>query len=448
MNTRQSIKKPGNLPQYLAVLFCFISFAILTSGCAREDISLRPFPYPYKAGLAFCSDIDYTNSIEEFLAIQEYLCTNRDTRWGNGLGLEVGNSFWFFDPTGKSSFTIFDTLGVVNDSASKVIEDFILAGYIDCLHTYGDYTGIGYNEARLPRAIQYFQDRGLTIPAWVNHGDETNTQRIGPRDEELGDNPDYPEYHTNYFPDLGIRYVESWRVTHRIAMEKDAGFRDFGFHLFDIAYSIKEMLKPGVFDPVTNKHLLNPIKLDDGQEYWRFRRFINDDGNMGKYGVDVGYLAHQLRPENLDRLISSGGYMVVYTHFGANEDYDEWIPEHARKAFKGLSERFQEGSIFITTTTSLLDYNLMTRFLDWSWEKTEQGYTVNIGMLDDPLRESPVQQEAVNLRGLTFYTPDPENTSIILNGIKVENTSIHPPDDTDQSSISIPWLWLEYPEGY
>ena len=36
-------------------------------------VNLRRFPYPYKAGLAICSDIDGTTTLDRFLGIQEFL---------------------------------------------------------------------------------------------------------------------------------------------------------------------------------------------------------------------------------------------------------------------------------------------------------------------------------------------------------------------------------------
>ena len=50
-------------------------------------VSLRKFPYPYRAMLAICNDIDESSS-GYFLEIHNYL---------NGeLGLEIGDSFWLY----------------------------------------------------------------------------------------------------------------------------------------------------------------------------------------------------------------------------------------------------------------------------------------------------------------------------------------------------------------
>ena len=60
-------------------------------------VSMRKFPYPYSAAIAICSDIDDTNTTEEFLEIQRFLNSKNSTSMGEGIGLEIGNSFYFSD---------------------------------------------------------------------------------------------------------------------------------------------------------------------------------------------------------------------------------------------------------------------------------------------------------------------------------------------------------------
>jgi hypothetical protein len=47
---------------------------------ARPAVSLRPFPYPYAAALAICSDIDETTTLEQFLEAQRFLTPKRIPR--------------------------------------------------------------------------------------------------------------------------------------------------------------------------------------------------------------------------------------------------------------------------------------------------------------------------------------------------------------------------------
>src|SRR3990170_7384841 len=73
----------------------------------KSSIFLRKFPYPYKAALAIASDIDSTSTLEKFLEIQEFLNTKNITNMGEGVGLDIGNSFFMFHP--KNKFSYFST---------------------------------------------------------------------------------------------------------------------------------------------------------------------------------------------------------------------------------------------------------------------------------------------------------------------------------------------------
>ena len=424
--------------------FLYFLFAI---GYPQESVSLRNFPYPYRAGLALCSDIDQTDSVEEFLAIQKFLCTDQFTPWGEGLNLEIGNSFWFYDFSGLSNFTIFDTAGNHNYLAAEVIEDFIRAGYIDVLHTYGDFTTIDFKTVPAQRAAEYFREKGLSISTWVNHGGRDNTQCIGRMKYQLGDNPGSDEYHTYLFDSLGVKYVETFMVTHLISMENFASIKDWLKKVYEFLLSIKVSIAEGSFNIDWNNRLVNVFTLDDNRQVLRFRRFINRDGWIPRTGVDAMYLTHQIGGENLDQLIEAEGYMIVYTQLGANTPYSEWLPKKTRRVLRGLAERSHEGKLFITTTTRLLDYYCARRFLDWKWRQTDEGYKIEINSIMIPT--NPDHQTSIeDLMGLTFYTPNPEKTEIFFQGELIDDVQLNPIDYTGRPSISIIWRWLQFPQEY
>jgi hypothetical protein len=417
-------------------------------GCSRSPVELRPFPYPYKAGLALCSDIDDTDSSAEFLAIQEYLCTTRTTRWGRGLGLEIGNSFWFYSPKGPSRFNIFDTTGQLDSLSNRIIQDFIRSGYIDCLHTWGDFndSACAFKSEMAGKAAEYFARKGLTVAGWINHGNHNNRQCLGLLGYERGDNPGAGEYNVPYLEKLGVRYIETWNVTHRVSLERRAGLKDAGWQAYELLVSLKDWIFHGTRDLVTNGRLLNPIRLDDGRVFWRFRRFINADGWMSPRGVVCDYLTHQLKAANLDRLVKAGGYQIVYTHLGANPPGSDYLSPEVRGVLKALAERCDRGEILVTTTTRLLDYNLAVRLLRWKAEQRAGEWVIEIESLADPLHpesEIPLSR----LMGITFYTPDPAKTHLFFEGRELE-VQINPPDHTGRPSVEIPWPRLVYPAGY
>ena len=64
----------------------------------NTDIQLRPFPYPYRAMLVICSDLDETPDRNVYWQIMRFLNTTEMTAMGPGVGLEVGNSIYFDIP--------------------------------------------------------------------------------------------------------------------------------------------------------------------------------------------------------------------------------------------------------------------------------------------------------------------------------------------------------------
>ncbi|MFX0135574.1 MAG: hypothetical protein ACFFDN_18155 [Candidatus Hodarchaeota archaeon] len=61
---------------------------------SEHGIFKRRFPFPFKSAVNISSDIDGTDSLEEFLTILEFLSTKNKTDMGVGIGLEIGNSFF------------------------------------------------------------------------------------------------------------------------------------------------------------------------------------------------------------------------------------------------------------------------------------------------------------------------------------------------------------------
>ena len=433
---------------YVMVLF-LVGMGILLKliGGPEERVSLRRFPYPYRAGLAISNDIRGTDSMEEFLAIQRYLCAEESTPWGLGLGLEVGNSFWFCDNTGQSTFTVFDTTGELNEESAAVIADFIRAGHIDAMNTYGGFGEGDFQPAMADKGLEFFNEHDLTVPIWANSEEEEDFQCIGRMMDQFGDNPESEFYHSYLLPHFGIRYVELGGYTNVVGQEAVSNIKRWFKKAYEFIISVWRSTKARKLDLDWNNRLINPHYLDDGQMFLRFKQFINIQGHTSFAELDVNYTAQQLDGEILDRLTQLEGYMVVYTRLGWNESYSEWMPEGARKALRGLANRFRGGRILVTTVSRLLDYYIVHRFLDWDWRKEGGEYIIDINGLTTPI-EVDFNIKAEMLQGLTFYTPDPENTRLFFQGEIVSALVVNSPDESEAGSVSIPWRWLTFPEGY
>ena len=116
----------------------------------QQIISLRRWPYPYQAAFTICSDIDGCNWTD-FLNIHEYLNTHNETTLGPGLGLEIGDSFWFYDQpnTPDTAFSIFEHDNKTSSRFAEPIRELIKQGWLDVLHSYGNFSYKGGFERKL-----------------------------------------------------------------------------------------------------------------------------------------------------------------------------------------------------------------------------------------------------------------------------------------------------------
>jgi hypothetical protein len=97
-----------------------------------DNVQVRPFPYPYKAMVAICSDLDGTLDRDQYLGIARFLNTEEATPAGKGVGLEVGNTLYFDMPDDQFSYWNTD------DQGRAAVRRLIRSGHIDCFHSFGD----------------------------------------------------------------------------------------------------------------------------------------------------------------------------------------------------------------------------------------------------------------------------------------------------------------------
>lgn len=442
----------------------------------QEKISLREFPYPYKAAIALSNGIEGTDSIDEFLSIQRYLCTGRDTPWGKGLSLEIGNSFWFYDLSEKSQFTVFhpsieidtivfaDTISVetaslidtaynynidftIDKAAAKVISDFIRSGYMDALNTYGNFAGYEFDREYAEKAASYLQQNNLRIPIWLNRPGAQSFQNLGRKNSQLGDNIQSSSYHSDLLKLIGVKYINLGGYTAVVGQETEIGLSSWFTKQFEFVKSFFVTVKDEEFDLNHGNNLLNRYTLADSSVFLRFRRFVNSTGVPPRGGVDADYLHRQLTPETLNSLIDAGGYMIMETRFGGNEHQTEWVPAGEREGLIELKRLSKEKKLFVTTTSRLLNYYIVNKTLDWKWEKTGEAY--NIHIKSRPRIKSASEAFSLDqLQGLTFYTPSPENTHIYFEDQLIESVQVNETDANGEKSVSIAWKPLKFPEGY
>ncbi len=450
---------PARTARRIALSILVAASAIGSLSCGKDDtVSLRKFPYPHKAALAICSDIDETETIEKYLDIQRFLNTSSETTLGPGLGLDIGSSFWFYNQyrqiqmdrsAGDSvpdvffsgipdlGISLFDgTSGTLSDYAS-VILDLINAGYADCLHSFGHFSEAGFNRDLALQAIDLLGRESLTVDVFVNHGGQENRNNVGEAPSALGDNPESGVYHTDISIPMGIKFLWRGHVTHCIG-------QDGNFSILNLAKRAYEYVQDLRYAEQSYPHdnrLVHICELDDGQKVFEFVRYNNP---WGKYSIArEKFLTHQLGANQVDDLIESNGYMIFYTHLGTSQE-TPYLSPSTIDALRHMKKKFDQGDLLVTTTSKLLNYYVHHKHLFWRTENRSDSILIIIDSIANDV-EGNFVPDLSDLEGIAFYIPENRLAAIMVNGKPVPSV-LNGRDETGRETISIQWQRLVFPD--
>ncbi|MGE4092137.1 MAG: hypothetical protein AB7G75_14980 [Candidatus Binatia bacterium] len=392
-------------------------------------------PYPYKAMLAICSDLDETPDRRVYWEIMRFLNTRQETAIGPGLGLEVGNSIYFDMP--QDQFAYWNT----DDVGRTMVHTLIRSGHIDCLHSFGDLaTTRVHAERALDELVRY--DSRLSV--WVDHG-------VAPSNfgadimSGMGDVPESAVYHADLTCAFGIKYVWRGRVTSIIGQNLPRSLQSIynaRYPLKSARTLMKEFLKGSVsrgqhakYAMHVSNDLLRDSQLRSGHAVCEFIRANPHWGGVS-CGETADGLAEVLNERMLTRLIQREGVCILYTHLGKCRQPTEPLGHATRVALQRLARLFSEGCILVSTTYRLLNYCNLLRTLNVETRVQEGKLRIFVGSSDPTIND---------YSGLSFHVPDPDHTEVWINGSAVHGLRRHRPDNGDHPSVSIPWQRLEFP---
>lgn len=407
------------------------------------DVQLRPLPYPYRAMLAICSDLDKTPDRSAYWEIMRFLNTTEDTAMGLGVGLEVGNSIYFDMPPGQFAYWNTDEAG------REMVRVLIRSGHIDCLHSYGDLAPTRKHAAR---ALDELTCHNCKLEVWVDHG--TAATNFDPDIMQgHGDELDHEAYHADLTVGYGIKYVWRGRVTSITGQDVPGRFGDIFKCNHPVASGrtlLKEVVKRKLPRAWNTKYAMHgpnetmcPIVLRDKRPVYEFMRCNPHWGGVSS--CDQGrHIGKVLTDEMLDRLCKRGGTCILYTHLGKINDPSVPFDAEATEAFRRLAEAFRSGSILVTTTRRLLGYRRAVREITFNSTWDEKGLRIELNTRAD--ENSFGELAATDLCGLTFDVPDPEATSVAIDGQEFLDLQRNAPDHTGRLSVSLPWTRLQFPD--
>ena len=407
------------------------------------DVQLRALPYPYRAMLAICSDLDETPDRHVYWEIMRFLNTTEETAMGQGVGLEVGNSIYFDMPPGQ--FAYWNT----DDAGREMLGTLIRSGYIDCLHSYGD---LATKRKDAARALDELDRHNCKLEVWVDHG--TAVTNFGPDIMQgHGDEIGHEAYHADLTIGYGIKYVWRGRVTSITGQDVPAnlsGIFNWRHPVESGRTLFKEAAKRKLARQGNRKYVMHgpnetlcPTVLRDKSDVYEFMRCNPHWGGVSScdQGRDIGEV---LTDGMLDRLIRRGGTCILYTHLGKIDNPAIPFNQTGVEAFRRLAELFRTGSILVTTTRRLLGYRRAVREITFNSHRDEKDLRIDLNRRVD--ENSSGELSDSDLNGLTFYVPEPKATRMTIDGQEVMDLKRNAPDHTGRPSVSLAWPALEFPK--
>jgi hypothetical protein len=221
-----------------------------------------------------------------------------------------------------------------------------------------------------------------------------------------GDSPGSPYYVNDLLAANGVRYV--W-------LNHEDVHRD--------RISLPEQQQNG------RDTILQPVTMDDGVRYWRFDRchgtppgpmrgevFLRDTPQ----GCDA---SHLITHGNLSDLCSRNGTCILYTHWTHLRSMP--LGDETIRRFELLRRWSDEGRIWVTSTSRLLDWTRRRTFLRMNCTKESGRLVVEFDCVDDPIfgRESLAPSD---LHRLSFRLRDPSPAvTISIGGQQLEPQQVH-----------------------
>ena len=407
------------------------------------NILLRAIPYPYRAMLAICSDLDETPDKNVYWEIMRFLNTTEETAMGPGVGLEVGNSIYFDMP--PDQFAYWNT----DDAGREMVRKLIQSGYIDCLHSYGD---LATTRKHAVRALDELTHHNCKLRVWVDHG--TAATNFG-TDIMLGhgDEVGHEAYHADLTINYGIKYVSCGRVTSITGQGIPAslsGIFNWRHPVKSSQTLFKEAAKQKLGRKGNRKYAMHgpnetlcPSVLRDKNPVYEFMRCNPHWGGVSS--CDQGrHIGEVLTDVMLKRLINRGGTCVLYTHLNKIDDPNIPFNKTAVEAFRRLAEEFRSGNILVITTSRLLGY--LRAIHEITFNSLWDDKILRIDLNTRAVENSVSELSTVDLFGLTFYVPNPKTICMTIDGQEVTDLKHNAPDHTGRPSVSLTWPLLEFPE--
>lgn len=371
---------------------------------------VRPLPYPFKSATSISSDVEFFE-FSFFEELMKFLNSTENTALGNGLGLSVSSSFFFY-ATNNTTFGYLDGTdpSLPPGKHSRRLNDYLSAGYIDTNHAFGDFDEPGslFTRAHAMRYYEELDKIGVKIPIFTNHGGPTNLQNIGKGyDYHSGDKKGSRSYHADLFLEGRVRFA--W--TDELYIE-------------DLHRNQKG------FAPKNDAFILKDIPLNDGSSMIGFNRYRG----TGTLAPNFSSFDYQVKSIDWQELCKRNGIVIFYQHFGvAFKNYQGCHSasisflknnQHLLRPFYKLAELSDRGDVWVPRLLDLLEYLEMQRKLEINFKETENSQIFSI------------ENAGKNFSNLCLYVNPRKEIRVVSNG-KDLPIVYNGPDASKQYSVSV-----------
>ena len=366
-------------------------------------IDLLKHPYPYKCSFTICNDCDYITR-ETFEAIHQFINTTDNTRLGKGLGLPIADSMFVYTER-PGGLSYFKDLSGTPGRDSDFLKDVVKEGWVDSLHGYGDFMNPNvFSRTMAEKALEELEKNNIKLKVWIDHGSGDNSQNFGlPNFLSRGDNPGHKAYHTDLLKAYGIIFIADYN-TDRLGQNGKRKYVARYMYQPEVSYRGLKRLHGRFY----GRRLLRIKSCRDNNPFWFFSRARN-----GVLRPDASTLSYQLSDENVEKLIQSGGTMVLYQHLGSVRQRSNEFPfldQKAKKALENIAEKYHRQIIWVAPTSELLTNAYLVKNLELC--PTETGDGLSIDILDRNNSSSPLGP--ADLKNFSFRIKNYEGDRIIL----------------------------------
>jgi hypothetical protein len=459
-------------------------------GVADAPLPVMRYPAPYLCALAINNDVDGL-TYPVFRGIHDFVNGCGETPLGEGLRLEMADSFWVWSHQGYVSL-LHGHPSQANLPPSPEAEELVTlnqSGYLDTLHGFGEWS----DDYTLPRerigwALDHMAALGLKPSVYTAHGGYNMRHNVGGPwgYYQEADLPESPSYCLDLLAAFGFRYYWS-DVFYDLDKYGDYQCLDSGAALNSayLAYQpdlVKYYTAPSPTDYAQTRNVWatlpqaeqarlstalfnqNPVQVTarDGRPVWMFKRFRGHDG------PNSGNFVQQVNAERLDSLERTQGAVVIYQHFGvwramgmgkghvSQKSFEATEPvmdPHTVWAFRELAQRHHAGRVWVTTTERLLRYLWMRDHLTFRVERGTDKVLIHLGPLLVSGEESARQPTLTEVQGFGVRIPrDWPETVFVLGSSQIvaqrQPASTHHAEthsEMSEDTLSIPWQPLQYP---